>query len=81
MQYFYIRGYGIIILRLFGTWTHFFKDVLAPHLYGGKRHDDGPAGFEPLSLGFGSYSNPLHHHRYIPAVENMQYISGVFKVN
>ena len=50
------------------------------HIYGGKWNDDGPAGFEPLSLAFGSYSNPLHHRRYIPAVENTRYISGVFKV-
>ena len=38
-------------------------DVQAPHIglggYGGKRHDDGPAGSEPLSLVFGSYCNPL----------------------
>ena len=60
--------------------TNVLMDVLAPH-NGGKRHDDGPTGFEPLSLAFGSYSNPLRHRRYIPAVENMRYISGVFKVN
>ena len=41
----------------------------------------GTAGFEPLSLVLVFYSNPLHHRRFIPAVENMQYISGVFKVN
>ena len=55
-------------------------DVLAPHNRG-KRLDDGPAGFDPLSLALGSTSNPLRQPRFISAVENMRYISGVFKVN
>ena len=41
------------------------------HIYGGKGHDDGPARFEPRSLAFGSYSNPLLHRCYISAGEKM----------
>ena len=78
MEYLIIKGYGIIFFVLISTDVH--MDVLAPH-NGGKRHDDGPAGFEPLSLVFGFYSNPLRLRRFVSAVENMRYISGVFKVN
>ena len=66
MEYLFIKGYVIILLCLFRT--HVLMDVLAPH-NGGKRHADGPT--EPLSLAFGSYSDPLHHRLYIPVVENM----------
>ena len=56
MEYLIIKGYGIIFFVLISTDVH--MDVLAPH-NGGKRHDDGPAGFEPLLLAFRSNSNPL----------------------
>ena len=56
MEYLLIKVYGIIYFVL--ILTHVLTNVLAPH-NGGKRHDDGPVGFHPLSLVFGSYSNPL----------------------
>ena len=34
MEYLFTKAYGIIFLCLFRTWTHIFKAVLAPHLWG-----------------------------------------------
>ena len=45
------------ISGLFFCYAYFYLEpMLAPHLDGDKRNDDGQARFEPWSLAFGSYS-------------------------
>ena len=75
MEYLFTKGYGIIYFLLI---SNLKPCAQGRAIYGGKRHNDGLARFEPRSLAGGTYYNPLRHRRYLTAVENvMQYISYI----